>query len=216
MKDNYIKSLEEIVKQIIQPLKNVPFNLVIESIYGKKVLPFDRSLKKNKDLLKSLKLVAESVGSEINKTSGIKSKRVNEVGNYIESFVKKSLQRIGLEPLSNITKSGKNKSSGYPDLQFRDAVGRICYLECKTFNLKNVATTQRSFYLSPSSDPKVTSDGLHFVLSFEVAEKLQFYKCISYKIVSIENLSCDLKHEFNSDNKRLYVEESILAKGKFN
>ena len=215
MKDQYTKNLEELVKQIIKPLKKVPFKLVIESIYQKKVLHFDGTKKENKKLLQTLKLVAQDVGLEVNKSGGIKSKRVNEVGNYIEPFVKKALEKIGYKTLTKTTKSGKNKSAGYPDLQFKDELGRVCYLECKTFNLKSVATTQRSFYLSPSNDPKVNSDGFHFVLSFEIIYELGSYKCVSYKIVSIENLSCDLKQEFNSDNKRLYAEELILAQGNF-
>ncbi|MDX2083749.1 MAG: hypothetical protein SFV53_07175 [Rickettsiales bacterium] len=215
MKDQYTKNLEELVKQIIKPLKKVPFNLVIESIYGKKVLPFDKSSKENKKLLQSLQLLAETTGLEVNEIGGIKSKRVNEVGNYIEPFVKKSLEKIGFKTLLQVTRSGKNKSAGYPDLQFKDNLGRICYLECKTFNLKSVATTQRSFYLSPSNDPKVNFDGFHFILSFEIFQESKKYKCASYKIISIENLSCDLKQEFNSDNKRLYADELILAQGKF-
>ena len=55
MKDQYTKNLEELVKQIIKPLKKVPFNLIIESIYNKKVLPFDQSFPQNKTLLENLK-----------------------------------------------------------------------------------------------------------------------------------------------------------------
>ncbi|OFW80121.1 MAG: hypothetical protein A2887_01205 [Alphaproteobacteria bacterium RIFCSPLOWO2_01_FULL_40_26] len=182
-------------------------------------MPFDRSNSKNKSLNKSLlenlKKASENAGKAVNKAGGISSKRVNEVGNYIEFFVKKSLEKVGYKVLSQITKSGKNKSAGYPDVQFRDEFGRVCYLECKTFNSKNIATTQRSFYLSPSSDPKVNSDGFHFVLSFEIEPRAKKFYCASYKLLSIENLSCDLKHEFNSDNKRLYTKELILAEGRF-
>jgi len=39
------------------------------------------------------------------------------------------------------------------------------------------------------------------------------YKCKSWKIVTLENLKCDVKYEFNSDNKRLYAAELILAEG---
>lgn len=215
MKDQYTKKLEELVKQIIKPLKGVPFNLIVESLFDKKVLPFELANKENKILLKNLKEVARNAGESVNKAGGISSRRVNEVGNYVESFVKESLKKVGYETITKMTKSGKSKSTGYPDLQFKDEFGRICYLECKTFNLKNVATTQRSFYLSPSSDPKVNFDGFHFVLSFEVAQCDKKYECVSYKLLSIENLSCDLKHEFNSDNKRLYAKELILAEEKF-
>jgi hypothetical protein len=215
MKDKkYLESLENFAKQILQPMKDLPFKIVIESLYGSKVLNFDLKEKNNKSLLENLVKIANLAGKNANK-KGIKSKRVNEVGNYIEPYVKEALESLGYEVIKQNTKSGKSKSTGYPDLQFIDAFGRYCYLECKTFNIKSINTTQRSFYLSPSNDPKVNKDGFHFVLSFEVAvDKLQIYKCKSYKILSIDNLSCDIKHEFNSDNKRLYHKDLIIAEGK--
>jgi len=211
--DKYLQNLENIVKQIIQPLRNLPFNLVIESLYGSKVLPFYSNLKENKILLQKLISVAKNAGKEINK-NGIFSKRPNEVGNYIEKYVKDALIKSSYIPLSKVTGSGKSKSTGYPDLQFVDDFNRFCYLECKTFNIENVNTTHRSFYLSPSTDHKVTKDGFHFVLSFQVEKFSNFYKCNSYKIISIYNLSCDIKHEFNSDNRRLYSKDLLLAEGK--
>jgi len=39
------------------------------------------------------------------------------------------------------------------------------------------------------------------------------YKCKKWKIITIENLECDVKYEFNSDNKRLYSPELLLAEG---
>ena len=215
MSDKYLESLENFAKQILQPMKNLPFKIVIESLYGSKVLNFDLKQKNNKSLLKNLVNVANLVGKNINE-NGIKSKRVNEVGNYLEPYVKEALESSKLQVIKQTTKSGKSKSAGYPDLQFVDESGRHCYLECKTFNIDNIKTTQRSFYLSPSTDPKVTKDGFHFVISFEIkALEAEIYKCQSYKILSIDNLSCDIKHEFNSDNKRLYSEELIIAEGKF-
>ncbi|MDR1497921.1 MAG: hypothetical protein LBS59_05870 [Puniceicoccales bacterium] len=42
MKDeNYIARLESIVRQVLAPVKDVPFNLVIETLTSKKIFPFD-------------------------------------------------------------------------------------------------------------------------------------------------------------------------------
>ena len=42
MKDkDYISRLETIINQMLQPLKDISFNLVIESMTGKKVLSFE-------------------------------------------------------------------------------------------------------------------------------------------------------------------------------
>jgi hypothetical protein len=38
---DYVNRLENVVKQMLTPLKGIPFNLVIESMTGKKVVPFD-------------------------------------------------------------------------------------------------------------------------------------------------------------------------------
>ena len=52
MHDNdYIKRLENVIKQMLQPLKDIPFNLVIEAMTGKKVLFFDFSKQEHKEVL---------------------------------------------------------------------------------------------------------------------------------------------------------------------
>ena len=38
---DYIKKLENVIKQMLKPLRDIPFNLVIETITGKKVISFD-------------------------------------------------------------------------------------------------------------------------------------------------------------------------------
>jgi len=39
--NEYTKRLENVIKQMLQPLKDIPFNLVIESMTGKKVIKID-------------------------------------------------------------------------------------------------------------------------------------------------------------------------------
>lgn len=117
------------------PLKNIPFSLVIEGLSGYKVLPFDKNNKQDILVLKNLKIIANEAGVAMNK-NGILSRRVNEVGNYIESFVRVALSNVYAKAGIPITRSGKKKSTGYPDLLFYDEFGRGHYLECKTFNKK--------------------------------------------------------------------------------
>ena len=220
MKDEeYINRLEMVIKQMLQPLKDIPFNLVIESITGHKVLSFDFKNSCHIEVLELIKQAAINAGKDINK-SGIMRARPNEVGNDIEPYVRKALSDLGLNADIPSGRSGRKKSTGYPDIIFWYK-GKPYYLECKTYNERNINTTQRSFYLSPSEDFKVTYDALHFILSFEiyvVGEKgnKHIYKCKHYKILSIESLSLDVKYEFNSDNKRMYSGKDgtiILAEG---
>lgn len=41
MDDKYTKQLEEVIKQMLKPIRNIPLNLVIESISGFTILPFN-------------------------------------------------------------------------------------------------------------------------------------------------------------------------------
>lgn len=205
--EEYVRRIEDALKQMLAPLKNIPFNLVIESLTGRKVIPFNIKNNEDVELLGVLKKVAINAGKKI-KHQGIKSKRPNEVGNYIETFVKDAMDKLGLKPDTPAGKSGKKKPAGYPDIIFHYK-NKPYYLECKTYNLENISTTQRSFYFSPSEDFKVIHDTHHFILSYEmILDGRQgdenVYRCKHYKILSLESLSLDVKYEFNSDNQRMY------------
>lgn len=218
MDDDYVKNLENVIKQMLRPLKDIPLSLVIESISGYKIIPFNPNNEKDQALLSDLIEVAKLAGSNVNK-KGILRPRPNEVGNDIEPFVKEAFRRYGYVADTPITKEGSKKALGYPDIEFVDKFNRTNYLECKTYNKENVSTTQRSFYLSPSEDFKVTKDAHHFVLSFEIyvdgrVGNNNIYRCKEWKILSIENLLVDVKYEFQSDNKRLYSKEMIIAQGR--
>ena len=217
---DYIKKLENIIKQMLKPLKDIPFNLVIETMTGKKVISFDFNNKEHQQILELLKKAALNAGNAINQ-SGILRSRPNEVGNDIENYVRNALNSVGLKADVPVGPSGHKKATGYPDILFWYN-GNPYYLECKTYNIENIGTTQRSFYFSPSDEFKVIYEAPHFILSFEIyvaGEKgnKHIYKCKHYKILSIESLLLDVKYEFNSDNKRMYSGKdgtSILAEGK--
>ncbi len=217
MDKNYTRKLEAVIKQMLTPLKKVPFNLVIEGLSDCKIIPFDKKNKNDVDLLKKIIQAANLAGKEINK-KGVLRQRPNEVGNDIELFVKRALTRVGYKADTPKTNSGGKKSTGYPDIEFTDEFARVNYLECKTFNIENISTTQRSFYLSPSDEFKITKNAHHFVLSFEIyveknTPKNKLFKCKSWKLLSVENLDVDVKYEFNADNARLYTKKLIIAEG---
>lgn len=162
MKDSkYVRRLEKVIKQMLQPLKDIPFNLVIETMTGKKVLSFDFKNSAHQQVLNLLKKSALNAGKEINKT-GILRPRPNEVGNDIEPYVKEALNSLKLNADVPTGPSGNKKSTGYPDIIFWHDK-KPYYLECKTYNIKNIQTTQRSFYFSPSEKFKVTHNAPHFI-----------------------------------------------------
>jgi len=93
---DYIKKLENVIKQMLKPLRDIPFNLVIETITGKKVISFDFNNKEHQQVLELLKQAALMAGKEINKI-GILRPRPNEVGNDIEKYVREALNLVGLK-----------------------------------------------------------------------------------------------------------------------
>ncbi len=218
--EEYTKKLENVIKQMLQPLKDIPFNLVIEAMTGKKVLSFDFKNSEHQNLLVLLNQSALSAGKEINKV-GILRPRPNEVGNDIELYVRNALNSLGLNADIPVGPTGHKKAMGYPDILFWFNE-KPYYLECKTYNIENIETTQRSFFFSPSDEFKVIFDAPHFILSFEIyvaGEKgnKHIYKCKHYKILSIESLLLDVKYEFNSNNKRMYSGKDgtiVLAEGE--
>lgn len=117
---------------------------------------------------------------------------------------------VGLVAAAPKTKDGKGKSTGYPDVRIEAKEGAI-YLEVKTYAAKNHKTTQRSFYLSPSESPKVIESAFHLLVGFEIERNGNLYIPVAFEIVDLYGLDCDMKAEFNSDNRRLYENHRILA-----
>ncbi len=215
--EQYTKKLERVIKQMLSPIKGIPFNLIIESISGNKVIEFDDSNKDHKVLLSKLIRVAKMTCNSVNK-AGIQRPRPNEVGNDIEQYVIESLEQYKVDAKKPETKSGKTQSTGYPDIEITLSQNQKHYIECKTYSDKTQETTMRSFYLSPSEDPKITHDAIHFIMSFEVYVDSQvgndnIYKTRGWKILDAYHLECDVKYEFNSDNARLYKSSMVLAEG---
>jgi len=148
-------------------------------------------------------------GQKINR-AGVKAKRPNEVGNYLEPFVKDALRQVGFDADVPRTASGRRKAAGYPDIE---AVlgGATFYIEVKSYNPENADTTQRSFFLSPSEDFKVTRDAYHLIFAFAMKQPRRgVFKAQACKVLDAKNLLCDVKYEFNSDNHRLYGQAGDL------
>jgi hypothetical protein len=192
-----ISTLENVIKQMLVPLRDIPLYLIVESLCGKKVLEYDGACKA--DLIVAVRNAALAVNK-----SGIKSARPNEVGNYVEPFLLASLLGAGFAAAKPSTASGKKKSAGYPDL-FAAKAGKSFYVEVKTYAKSSEDSPFRSFYLSPSADFKVTRDAYHIIVAFAICQPTSgTFKTESFKVLDAHGLLCDVKYEFQSDNARLY------------
>lgn len=113
--EDYIKQLEQAISRFLEPMKGIPFPIAIRALTGFKVLAFDISLDPNKKLLEQLSKAAKLGGKKAFQ-EGIFTARPNEAGNHIEPFVVESLRHVGLKADKPISKSGKKKAAGYPDI----------------------------------------------------------------------------------------------------
>lgn len=204
------RKLEEILAQFLKPVKGIPFEVVIRSLCGANVEKFDATCDANLGLLGQLKDALRATCKKVQENP-IERRRPNEVGNDMEPLVISALKKVGLDAARPKTRNGKEKSTGYPDVRI-ETDSLPVYLEVKTYAAANHATTQRSFYLSPSDDPKVFEDGYHLLVGFEIVRNENLFMPVGFEIVDLYGLECDMKSEFNSDNKRLYEDARLLVK----
>src|SRR3989304_208579 len=132
--EEYIKQLEDTLGKFLTPLKDIPFAITIKVLSGCEVLTFDKTQAPTRDLLEQIMNAAKIAGTEANRI-GIFTARPNEAGNHIEPFVKTALTQAGLRADTPVTKSGKRKATGYPDIEIELENGKAVYIECKTYNL---------------------------------------------------------------------------------
>ena len=165
-----------------------------------------------------LTVIARRAG-EFVREAPIRRNRPNEVGNDIEPFVLRAVAESGLSAERPRSREGVGQQTGYPDILVRDVGGRETYLECKIFGEGSDRTTMRSFYLAPSDNFKVCPDARHLLMAFAVSREPvpgsrdSLSRATAFKLVDLFALKCDVKYEFNADNRRLYAPGMVLAEG---
>ena len=208
MTGNRNGSLAVTLPSLRQPLKGIPFEVIVQHLYGTSVERFDIEIPANMHILRHLAQAMQRVCRKVQRDPIVRP-RPNEVGNDMEPFVIEALRQERLLASRPRAISGRGKSTGYPDIMIRTS-GLSIYLEVKTFARKNYSTTQRSFYFSPTDDPKVTEDAHHLAVGFEIERTGNEFTPVGFDILDLYGLPCDLKSEFNSDNRRLYDKKRIL------
>lgn len=217
--DDRLAELEGVLGQMLKPIRGVPFRVIVKSIAGCEVIPIDPETPEDIEMLSSIERAIQSAAAEV-RLRPIERPRPNEVGNDIEVFVKAALLAQGFRVEPPAARNGVTRGVGYPDILIFDRAGRPTYIECKTYSAGTASTSMRSFYLSPSDSFKVCRDARHLVLSFEMVAQAvpgsrnSRYTPTGFKLVDVADLLCDVKYEFNSDNRRLYDPDLILLQGK--
>jgi len=203
------RQLEEVLAQFLKPIRGIPFEVIIRSLCDVAVEKFNMEGERNRKILHFIVEAARTTCREV-QANPIERPRPNEVGNDMEPFVIRALNQHGLDAAAPRTRNGMGKSTGYPDIRI-ETDGPPIYVEVKTYAAANHDTTQRSFYLSPADDPKVFEDGYHLLVGFEIERTGNLFTPVAFEIVDLFGLVCDMKSEFNSDNRRLYQPDRVLA-----
>ncbi len=202
-----------IFSEFREPIRGVPFEVFIQSVFNQRVERFDTTLRGSIELLNLMKNAMREVCDEV-RDDPIDRPRPNEVGNDMEHPVIRQLRSAGLDAEGPKTRDGGRQTVGYPDIEIvTGLVAPAVYLEVKTFNARNKNTTQRSFYLSPPPNDekaKVTKDAHHLMVAFEMVRSGTLYHPVAFELVDLYGLPCDIKMEIQSDNLRLYHPERVL------
>jgi len=218
-KEERLTEVEAVLEQMLRPVKNIPFRIIVKSIAGCEVIPVNRHEPQDQRMLVGLEKAIQHAAAAVRGNPIIRP-RPNEVGNDIEPFVRKALAAVGYRVEAPSARNGSTKGVGYPVVLFFDEYDRATYVECKTYSAGTANTTMRSFYLSPSETFKVCRDARHLVLSFEMTAtpvpgtRDSKYLPVGFKVVDVADLLCDVKYEFNSDNRRLYDSRLVLLEGQ--
>ena len=206
------QGLEVALRQIATPIEDAPFPTVVRALTGHRLLPFDVEGDAER-LARIRRALARAVRLAI--AEGLRARRPNEAGNAIEQYVERGLREEGFEADAPRTQSGRRQAAGYPDLEVRDRDGALLYLEVKTYSRRTANTTQRSFYFSPSANPKVLADAAHLLVGFELTQEregnVSLFRPVAWQLVDLSSLRVTLKYEFNASNRRIYREGRVVA-----
>ena len=198
--------------ELTKSAKNLPFKEVVLATAQHHVLNFDPKNVTHRSLFNKLSTAADAAATNA-RTAGLFSARANEAGNHMEIFVKAALKEAGLTARTPFTTEGKAQATGYPDVEILG--DPPCYLELKTYNATTADTTQRSFYYSPSENPKIIRDALHLLLAYELKRITRDSKTVfipvHWKLMTLQDLQVDLKFEFNQSNRGLYGKKAGKA-----
>jgi hypothetical protein len=214
------KEIKELLASAVEAYrlfpKDLPVGMVIEAMTECQVIPVDAEVA-DTDLIASLKLAAEHLIVS-SKQVPIKTGRVNELGNNIEEPLLNACNHVGLDASWPPRKDGSGGRSGYPDIAI-STNGRKRYLEAKVVGAGSEGSSFRSFYLSPSDNPKVCEDARHILMAFghhrveDSEDGFEQYELTDYKMVDLALVCGKIKFEYQSSNKDMYLGHAILAKG---
>jgi hypothetical protein len=198
-------------------LEDVRFAEVAEAVSGRRVLPVDTSdavdaamLAHLQGALDAMLLALAQPENPIHEVG-----RVNEISRHVEDFLHEYLNAAeGFECTIPPNASGTAQRSGYPDLRLTHvASGRIFYIDPKVYKQGSETSSFRTFYFEPKSRTnKILDDASHLIVGVAHSGKVEErWQLDDWKIVDLIDFRVRLKAEFQSSNRDLYKEESVIG-----
>lgn len=213
--------IERILAEAVRAYRHIPKNLevgiAIEAVTGKAVIPMsDQPV--DRDLLARICAAAKAMITR-SQQQPIKTGRVNELGNAIEEPLLDACKAAGLKASWPKRSDGSSARTGYPDIAIDIDGDHPTYLEAKAIAPGSESSSFRSFYLSPSDNPKVCVDARHLLVAF-IHDRLkndtdgnEQYRLTGYKIVDLALACGKIKFEYQSSNKDMYTGSPVIARG---
>lgn len=110
-----LKVLEAALAQMLKPIRNIPFSVIVKAMSDQQVIKVDTSLAEDRDLVTKLDEAIRLCAEELTENP-IRRPRPNEVGNDVEAYVMRAAPRAGLKASRPTSRVGLGKATGYPDL----------------------------------------------------------------------------------------------------
>lgn len=186
-------------------LKNIEFSIpdLISATTQYKVEALDKS--NTSDMMVFAKIIETAkqfVAHRQRTKSRFEGNRSNDVGKQIEEAFFEELKKTSL----GVKLLGE---AGYPDMKIIGPDNRVTYLESKAVS-KDWDSSFRSFYYS--NGKKIESDGRHLLIAWKIEEtRDKIWSVTGWKLLDLANLKVKIKLEFNTSNKKMYTESSILS-----
>jgi len=201
-----LENLKDFSRKVLQPLKDVAFPVIVEATTGKKIIRINLDANEDKELIESIKQVADEISKKYYEKLELIGNRPNDVS--------EPLEQVFVDCLINAGKGAiRLKQKGYPDLEIKDKLERITYMEIKVSRVENIKEgSPRNFFYKPSIKTKIKEDARHLLIGFAIKEHTpKHWKIVGWKLVDLAYLKVDFKPEFNADNIEIYKKEAIIA-----
>lgn len=196
------------------PDRDFDFALVAEAVSGRKVIPA-RGRKSAGCVIASVMQAMDHLLVELNApNSPVKRlRRINEASRFFEDGLLEGLNAMdGIVCEIPKTREGSSQRSGYPDLKItHEETGDIYYLDPKLMERGSVESSLRTFYFEPKDRTlKILDDATHLLIGIEHDGNDGGWEFLGYRLVDLSKLKVRLKAEFQSSNRDMYNDLSVL------